>query len=169
MDNADFKKYIDEMKAMSRLAVPTVTEPQNVTETPPPDVAPDMSGTGFLLVNVTSVRGLYPVENARVTIFKGDIMSAENLATSLTDESGKTELFSLAAPPIYLAQDSDNKIPPFSTYNILTEADGFLPTINYNAAVFDKVTSIQNVNLIPRTSMNDGENDIFYENNDYEL
>lgn len=169
MDNADFKKYIDEIKAMSRRAVPTAAVPQSVTEAPPTENAPDMSGRGFLLVNVTSVRGLYPIENAKVTVFKGDVSSAQNIATSLTDESGKTELFSLAAPPIYLAQDSENTIPPFATYNILTESDGFLPTVNYNAAIFDKVTSIQNVNLIPRTSTNDGDSDIYYENNDYDL
>lgn len=172
MDRSDFERYIEEMKALSRRAavneevIPAVAE--NEISSPQPE-SEDMSGTGFLLVNVTSVRELYPVKNARVTVFRGNVDSMEKIAESVTDESGKSELFSLVAPPTALAQDSENQKPTFASYNILTEADGFLPTINYNAAVFDKVTSIQNVNLIPKTAYNEYDSNIYDEETDYDL
>lgn len=151
MDRSVFEKYIEEMKRMSAKASPA--SDIIVTETVAEPVQ-DMTGEGYLSVNVTSVHGLYPVKSALVTVFKGGLDDMQKIAEGYTDESGKTELFALPAPPAALAQESDNQIPPFATYNILTRADGFIDTINYNAPVFDKVTSIQNVNLIPRTTMN---------------
>ncbi len=164
MDKSQFEKYIEEMKMMSRKAnaIPvqnTVSEPDA-----------DMSGQGFLMVNVTSVRSIYPVKNALVTIFKGDVTNMEKLFEDYTDESGKTRLFLLPAPPISTAQSADSTEIPFATYNILTQAEGFTDTINYNAAIFDKVTSIQNVNLLPRTTANKGDDTIIINEYDsYEL
>lgn len=151
MDKSVFDKYIEEMKKMSAKAKPLQEKPAREAVASP---AEELSGEGFLLINVTSVRALYPVKGAKVTVFRGNINDMEKLAEAYTDESGKTEPFPLPAPPIALAQQSESQIPPFATYNILTEADGFIPTVNYSAPVFDKVTSIQNVNLIPRTAMN---------------
>ena len=167
MDKSQFDKYIEEMKKMSRRARPAATEANAVPTVAEP--MQDMSGEGYMLVNVTSVRGLYPVARALVTVFRGDINDMEKVAEGYTDESGKTELFSLAAPPASLAQDSDSQIPPFATYNIVTRADGFIDTINYSAPVFDKVTSIQNVNLIPRTSMSGDDSIIIDEYDSYNL
>lgn len=169
MDKSIFDKYINEMKQMSQnAAIKTVTTPEmrpEQTEVTPPNN--DMSGEGYLLVNVTSIRSLYPVKNAKVTIFKGNIENMQKLAEGYTDESGKTELFPLPAPPASLAQEPSSTTIPFVTYNMLTEADGFVPTINYNAPVFDKITSLQNVNLLPKTVMN-GDDDVIiideYEN-----
>ena len=45
----------------------------------------------------------------------------------------------------------------------------FLPTINLGAAVFDGVTSIQNVNLIPKTPYNENDRNVFDEENNYDL
>ena len=171
MDKTEFDRYIEEMRAMNKRAtIPEETVLPAVSETVTPEEAPeDMSGTGYLLVNVTSVRELYPVQNARVTVFKGSTEDMRKLAESVTDQSGKTELFTLSAPPRSLAEDSENREPTYAEYNILTEADGFLPTINMGAAVFDGVTSIQNVNLIPKTPYNENDSNIFTEENNYDL
>ncbi len=173
MDKSEFQKYIDEMKKMSKkamlskeAALPVAAPPQTAEAEA---ITENLSGEGYILVNVTAVERLFPVENAKVTVFKGDVLSMERLDEDTTDQSGKTKLFSLPAPPISLAQNENNTKPVFSTYNILTEADGFLPTVNYNAAVFDGVTSIQNVNLIPKTSFNENDANVFDENNDYNL
>lgn len=171
MDKTEFDRYIEEMKAMSRKStfpeetvLPTISETENSEETPD-----DMNGMGYLLVNVTSVRELYPVENAKVTVFKGSIEDMRKIAELVTNQSGKTELFPLPAPPRALAEDSSNQKPTYAEYNILTEADGFLPTINMGAAVFDGVTSIQNVNLIPKTAYNENDSNVFDEENNYDL
>ncbi len=175
MYNTDFEKYIDEMKKMSKKAALPAEEysPKAVTTAAEPKVNPsedsNMSGSGYILVNVTTIQELYPVQNARVTIFKGQLESLQRIDDDLTDQSGKTKSFRLPAPPLSLAQNSENTLPVYATYNILTEADGYLPTINYNAAVFDGVTSIQNVNLIPKTAFNENDTNIFDESNDYNL
>lgn len=166
MDKSQFDKYIEEMKRMSQRAKPAASELKAVPAVAEP--VQDMSGEGYMIVNVTSVRGLYPVARALVTLFRGDINDMEKVAEGYTDQSGKTELFPLPAPPASLAQDSASQIPPFATYNIVTRADGFIDTINYNAPVFDKVTSIQNVNLIPKTTMN-GDSVIIDEYDSYNL
>ncbi len=167
MDKSLFDKYIEEMKRMSQKATPHKEELRTVPAVAEP--AQNMSGEGYLLVNVTSVRGLYPVARALVTVFRGNIDDMEKITEGYTDESGKTGLFVLPAPPASLAQDSDSQIPPYATYNIVTRADGFIDTINYNAPVFDKVTSIQNVNLIPRTSMDGNGTVVIDEYDSYTL
>ena len=169
MDKTEFDRYIEEMRAMSRKSSLGDEVVSEVLTTAVESAPEDMSGKGYLLVNVTAVRELYPVENAKVTVFRGSRENMEKLAEGVTDQSGKTELFTLSAPPRALAEDPSNEKPTFAEYNILTEADGFLPTINIGAAVFDGVTSIQNVNLIPKTAYNQNDTNLFDEENDYDL
>ncbi len=170
MDKKDFQKYIDEMKKMSkRAAVPAVAEAVSEPIPTPKRELSDMSGKGYVIVNVTAISELYPVKGARVTVFKGSIDNMEKIAEELTDQSGKTVPILLPTPPLSLALSEAATLPVYAEYNIITEADGFLPTINYNAAVFDGVTSIQNVNLIPKTSFNENASNVFDEENDYDL
>ena len=168
MDTPQYDKYIKEMLEMQKRAKPAVANTTVAAEIRPPQ-NPNMDGSGFLGVNVTTTRELYPVRNARVRVFTGSVDSPLFIADGNTDESGKTELFALAAPPLSLSQTPDPASPPFATYNILVEADGFLPAIYMDAVVFDKVTSIQNVNLIPKTAYNENDKNIFGEMPDYDL
>ena len=170
MDKSIFEKYISEMKNMSKRAIPAASEPMpELRPTMPTPADNDMTGEGYLGVNVTSVRGLYPIENAKVTVFTGPLENMKKIFEGYTDESGKTEIFSLPAPSIALAQNSDNTLPVFAEYNILTEADGFIPAINYSLAVFDKVTSLQNINMIPKTVFSDNSAIVTDEESNYEL
>lgn len=156
MDKSIFEKYIQEMRAMQAVATPA-----RVPETPPTPPAThvesqpnstDMSGMGKLIVNVTSVRGLYPVEGARVTVFTGDADNMERVAEVTTDRSGKTPEIELPAPSIRFSESPDPSERPYAYYNIRTVADGFVDNINYNAAVFDSITSLLSVNLQPLTT-----------------
>lgn len=155
MDKTLFDKYVKEMKEMRERALkgnPSLAV-QSESVVMPADT-PDMSGEGRLIVAVTTIRGLYPVKNALVTVFKGSADNMEVIARLNTDESGKTSVFSLPAPPAVLTESPENTVRPYAFYNILTEADGFINNINYNAAIFDGVTSLQSVNLVPRTQGN---------------
>lgn len=173
MDKSVFDKYIEEMKKMSARATITLkSEP--VTETAAIPVVSKtadqtLTGEGYLSVSVTSVRGLYPIENAKVTVFTGRAENMEKLFEGYTDESGKTEIFPLPAPPLSLAQNPENGEPVYAEYNVLAEADGFIPAINYSLAIFDKVTSLQNMNLIPKTVFSDNSPIVTDEENKYEL
>ncbi len=158
MDKTLFDKYVKEMKEMRAialkrnpdLAAKTVVS-QNIVM---PADTPDMSGNGRLIVNVTTIRGLYPVKNALVTVFKGGVDNMEVVARLNTDESGKTPIFTLPAPPAVLTENPENTVRPYAFYNILTEADGFVDNINYNATIFDGITSLQNVNMVPLSNGN---------------
>lgn len=153
MDKSVFEKYIKEMREMQAAATPTqkIAEPQN----PEPESAtnnPDMSGRGNLIVNVTSARGLYPIEGAIVTVFTGDREERKVIAEVSTNKSGKTPTIELPAPSGRFSESPDPAERPYAYYNIHTEADGFVDNFNFNAAVFDNITSVLNVNLEPLTT-----------------
>lgn len=162
MDKSVFEKYIQEMRRMQSAAIPSpsvtpVTEyipatKPTVEPTIPPENGQNMSGEGFLVVNVTSVRGLFPVEGAEVTVFTGSWESPTVIAQATTDQSGKTPPISLPAPAARFSEAPDPAERPYAYYNVHTVEDGFREYFNYNVAVFDGVTSLQNITLEPMTS-----------------
>ena len=103
--------------------------------------------TGGLIGLITTVKSLYPVVNAKVTVFRGDINNMNVLEVGFADESGKTEEFLLSAPKKSMSLDSQNKIPPYSLYNMMVEADGYLTNIHLNIPIFSGVTSLQKSNM----------------------
>lgn len=153
MDKTLFERYIAEMRAMQTAATvappPTKKPVQRPIEAENPT---DMEGVGRLVVIATSVRGIYPVENARVTVFSGEGNDQKIISELSTDQSGKTQPFLLATPKKEYAEAPEPAVRPFALYNVKTEADGFVTTENYNVAVFDGVTSLQNVELVPISS-----------------
>ena len=151
MDKALIDKYIEELKAMQAAAMPMQkSQPQ-----PPPVVgenSEDMKGSGGLIVMVTAVRGLYPIALAKVTVFTGSGKGAKVVAEAYTGDSGKTPLIKLPSVSSSLSESPNPSERPFAYYNIKTSADGYIDTVNYNVAVFDGVTSVQNVSLYPIAS-----------------
>ena len=104
--------------------------------------------TGKLLGVATQIRGLYFLPNAKVTVFKGDPQNMQIIATDFTDQNGNTKEFVLPTPPVSLSEDKDNKVQPYSLYNMMFEADGYLTNIHLNIPVFEGITSRQNSNLL---------------------
>jgi len=155
MDKQIIEKYKKEMLEMYQRARPVIS-PIETTEN---------SNTGGLIVSVTSIRGLYPVPDAKVTVFKGSPENRADIDSSMTDESGKSKLFLLPAPDIAYSQNSGSSEPVYTSYNILVEADGFIDEINLNLPIFRGVTSLQNVDLTLRSSTN-GENVIINDQNE---
>lgn len=130
----------------------------------------EMTGMGGMIVTVTAVRGLYPVKNAKVTVFTGKGADAEIITEAMTDESGKTPVISLPAPSSVYTDAPDPSKRPYAYYNIRTVADGYINTENYNLAVFDNITSVQNVALYPLTTEPDRNQPIIIDEFDnYEL
>lgn len=169
MDKTLFEKYIAEMWEMKRRST---NAPEAIAAATPvrPGNDSNMTGEGNLQVRVTSVRGLYPIKNALVTIFTGDADSMTPIAQGTTDESGKSPVFPLPTPALSLSESPNPTSRPFAYYNIRTVADGFTDTYNYSVAVFDSVTSLQNVNLIPVSSATPDNGPIVIdEYNQYEL
>ncbi len=113
---------------------------------------PDITdGSGGLMVNVTTLRGLYPIDGALVTVFTGERDNMQIIEIDSTDESGKSKVFKLSAPPrAESQQESDNKTP-YSSYNVSVRSDGFVEQIAMNVPIFSGVVSVQGIDLIKNT------------------
>lgn len=105
---------------------------------------------GRLSANVTSVANIYPVRGARVTVFTGSPDSMTVLDSAVTDESGKTRVFLLDAPPKSLSMTSGAPALPYTLYNLLISADGFLDNIHLNIPVFSGIASVQRSDMLPK-------------------
>ncbi len=103
-------------------------------------------GTGYLRVQTVSAGGALPVEGALVLVL--DEESKNTVSSQRTDRSGLTETLSLPTPARGLSQ-SPSSVAPYSTYTVQVSKDGYFSAFDYSIPVFDGVTSLQRVNLIP--------------------
>ena len=108
---------------------------------------------GFLEVIVKAANGALPIENANVTIY--EYLPKENtgengkvLYSLFTDENGKAPKIALPAKDKSLSLSYGNK-NPYNVYNIKVSADGFYNNGYLNVPVFQGISSIQPVSLIP--------------------
>ena len=103
-------------------------------------------GKGYITVNVKTAGGALPVEGALVTISKSDTGTV--VAVTLSDKAGLSEIIELPTPP------KENSLTPnsgevSSFYTVDTDKEGFYHVVNANIPIFDGVTSIQPVLLVP--------------------
>lgn len=144
---------------MNRFEAPTPPSQSPVTET----------GTGYLIVRVTTARGAIPLENATVNIRTAlapsesqvDVSPAPDgtsapvptdkgnlIVAHRTDRDGLTPRTALTAPRIALSQSPGNA-NPYAVYDIDVALDGYLSRYFQNVPIFDTITSLQTVDLIP--------------------
>lgn len=143
---------------------------QSVTTKTSEPVLHNENSNGYLIGIVTAIRELYPVKNAKVTVFEGDFENMNVIDTSFTDLSGRTKTFVLPAPSKELSLEKSNTVKPFATYNMLVEADGYIKNIHLNIPIFENITSLQQSNLMPEeTAGFDKGPLIFDENQKYNL
>lgn len=111
--------------------------------------APDMKGTGYLQVEVTTGDGAVPVPKAAVIVMQ-EIGGQSYLVTmKLTDRSGATDIIPLPAPLAEFSEAPDPSERPFSEYNVTVYKKGFYTVPEVTVPIFDTVKSIQPVPLIP--------------------
>ena len=112
---------------------------------------------GFLIVNVKTANGALPLENASVTVYSSPPPSKNNepslkdtdvIFSLRTDENGKTQKVALKTKPLALSQTPDERFPNL-TYNILVTRDGYYDNTYLNVPIFEGITSVQEVLLIP--------------------
>ena len=103
-------------------------------------------GRGFITVNVRTAGGALPVEGALVTVSASDTGTV--IAVTLTDNAGLSEIIELPTPPKENSLVVDgSEVSTF--YTVDTDKDGFYHVVNANIPVFDGVTAIQQVLLVP--------------------
>ena len=163
MDNNLFAKYKEEMLKMYRASNTEMPIAKPVNTTP-------NTNEGYLIGIVTAVRSLYPVKNAKITIFTGDYENMNVIDTDLTDQSGRTKTFVLPTPESNISLDQNNTNIPYALYNMAIEADGYIKNIHLNIPVFGTVTSLQQSNLLlEETAGEDKGPQIFDEAQKYDL
>lgn len=134
---------------------------------------------GFLAVTVRTSNGALPIENAMVSIYENrengengnDITNSNGyLIYSLrTNKLGQTEKVALPTKNATLSLEPGN-LHPFKSYNIFVSKDGYFDSDVINAPIFQGVTSIQLVNLIPVSEFASPTDDVpFYDSRFVEI
>jgi len=111
----------------------------------------EYTGMGRLRIRVTEAGGVLPVAGAVVTVSEYEDGGEGKLLYSLrTDQGGLTEVVVLPAPPA-----SESMKPgaarPYALYNVDITYPGYYPVENVAVPVFDRITAVQPVNLLPKS------------------
>ncbi len=132
----------------------------------------ELFGNGYLIVHVTTARGAIPLAGAQVSIKdylpeftepRGDVIVA-----AVTDRSGNTQRFTLPSP-LRMNSLTPGNTTPFSAYNLEVRLEGYRSQSYIALPVFDGITAIQPVDLIPLTENGTSDayrpsEDLFFEN-----
>lgn len=105
--------------------------------------------TGYILVNVRTGSGAYPVENASVLVTAIVDGNRFIVAGGQTDISGTTLKLQTPAPAFIYSQAPDPLKRPYSLFDVSVIANGYFNARSVDVPVFSGITSIQNFNMIP--------------------
>lgn len=110
-------------------------------------------GTGYLSVSVRTANGAIPLEGALVTLRRGtpelpDAGGGDIIASFRSDRSGMTPRIFLPAPPRAQSQEPGFG-RPYALYSVDVSLDGYYSNTYADIPVFDGITSVQTVTLVP--------------------
>ena len=108
---------------------------------------------GFLVVNARTANGALPIQDALVNIYEnvdngGAMGNGYLLYTLKTNSLGQTEKIALPTKSAELST-KPGSLRPFSSYNVFVSSPGYFDSDIINVPIFQGITSIQGVNLIP--------------------
>lgn len=110
----------------------------------------EQDGNGYLKVRVTTVGGSVPTPDADVMIYEKTVdgRHGEPLLNLRTGRGGITPTVMLPAP--HMAESlTPGAESPYGLYDIRITKNGFIPVTLYDVPIFDRVTSLQSVDLLP--------------------
>ena len=120
-----------------------------LTENPPP------AGTGYLIIHVTTAGGAIPLEGAKIDVQKYEKESesapatrGDTIASPVSGIDGNTVRIPLTAPPKILSESPGNGTP-YALYTVNVTLDGYHSQSFAGIPIFDGITSIQPVILVP--------------------
>lgn len=120
------------------------------------DYLNDNPRTGYLIFQIyeySLLKGLRPVVNAKITVSKALGNGYFISKVLMTDGNGKTEPLPLPTVKGELSQVPGNT-KHHSTYNACVEMTNFSPVDIFDISIFDCITSIQSVKLLPNACSN---------------
>jgi hypothetical protein len=120
----------------------------------------DNSKTGYLTFQVyedSPIYGIQPVANAKITVSKliGDGYYVVKVLT--TDSDGNTEPIPLPTVSGKLSR-TPGATNIYSEYNAFVEAPNFFAQDVFDISIFEDITSMQSINLLPNTMNNTNPN-----------
>ena len=111
----------------------------------------DQSGNGYIKIRVTTVGGTVPAAGASVKIT--DKIGGDMLYDLRTNMGGVTPTVMLPAP-----RETESLTPgavrPYGIYDIRIIKEGYIPVELTDVPIFDRVTSVQSVDLLPADTEN---------------
>ena len=108
------------------------------------------TGTGRLQFRSYTASEAYPVPDVQVTVTFSDGTQTQ-LSTGSTALS---EAISVACPPKALSLEPESTILPYATCNIHAEKERNLPVDVKGVQIFDTITSVQPLDMIPAVDQN---------------
>lgn len=105
------------------------------------------TGTGYLIVQVSTAGGAIPLPGALVTVRDYDPETGTEvgnvIASMRTDQSGRTPRLALPAPARTLSQAPGSTLLPYAVYNIDVQTNRYFKNYYSNVPIFDGVTAVQ--------------------------
>lgn len=114
------------------------------------------SGTGKLILRAVTAGGALPLADVHITLSGADRQNRDILFQTTTNESGNTEVFTLPTPSASLSRVPGN-LAPYATYDLVLEKEGYFYQERKGVPVFEGVTSLQTVEMIPEGYRQDKE------------
>lgn len=111
-----------------------------------------MTGQGKLIIQATTARDSLPVQGASVSVSEPGKQAGTPptlLYSAVTDNSGRTPVFDLAAPP-RSASLKPGGATPYARYIVQLEHPAYQPVNIVDVTIFDGVVSSLPVFLVPR-------------------
>jgi hypothetical protein len=113
-----------------------------------PDSRQEDTGYGTLIVQAVTADGALPVAGATVVVSRMIDGRKTLQGYDTTDSSGRTGVFTLAAPSASLSQSPGNP-SPYAAYIISVQAEGFGSAEFRNVPIFTGIQSVQQAVLLP--------------------
>lgn len=112
---------------------------------------------GNLVIEVNYAQEALPVSNITVRVFSADLTYDRRF---VTNTEGKTPQIALSAPPEELSLNENNRLIPYSTYNVELSKNGILLFRTQGVQIFANRLAIQQIELNPVSSIEVEGNDI---------
>lgn len=112
--------------------------------------------TGTVTVRIYTAGGALPIAESVVRIHGVDEENRFVEYSVLTDVDGVTEKITLPSPARLYSLTPDAAEAPYANYDIEVTADGYYTKRIKNVAVFSGINSIQEINMIPLSIVQNG-------------
>ena len=122
----------------------------------------EQEGIGFLEVDVKTAHGALPIEGAYVNVYdyapRDDGGKGALLFSVVTGADGKAPRLALGAKSKALSMTPGNE-NPFTVYTVNVEREGYYSNQYVNVPIFQGITSLQPVDLIPISEYGHSDDD----------